>query len=363
MPIGNAIPLRPTGVRISPGRPVEQVAGVGPAGVEVCRLVRQLGDVKQFVQRDAGPFFDVPREQFEILRIVALGLRDGHAMGGIPRQAEAVVVGHEAMVARAGLARWPGRHAGQRLAVRVATIHRHRPLVGLQITLHAHVARQRRLDQRRIAYQLLKLGHRGRRIEQRIEHVHILDTGERLLILIPRLASDDISHARQRHQVTLVGGVDERPGLETAPVGALDRRQPCALLRYRLDGVARQQPDIGRCQNLVKDLGAHVRLKIEGVIDAVFFADAMEDLGGKAPDRAIVTDVGMAQTAGHHPTDSGAVFQHNNGCARPFGCHGRRDARGRRPVDDDIGTRGLGLQGLRPCQRRGQGDQERENWK
>ena len=169
----------------SPFRPAvraaEHVGGDGPAVVEVKLAVRQRVVFAERTQRELFAALrhrhDVTSEQFPLRRIVVRGRLQRRAVRRIVRQTEPEVVGLNALIRRADRFRCAARDQGQQPARRIAGFHE-------RIHLHRETTRRRSV-------------------------LRTANTVDRLVVLFVRLPANRITHARQRHQVALVSGVDE----------------------------------------------------------------------------------------------------------------------------------------------------------
>ena len=291
--------------------------------------------------------FDIAQRQFEPLLVVVGGLLPVEAVFRHVGGAHAEVVGLQLAVAAFFLADVAGVNAGQHAALRIAGLH-----IGIDI-----------FD------------------ELMMNGFHLLHAVDRLAKLRIRLAAHGVAHARLRHQVALIGGVDEHLALKGAAALHDDLRDASALFDHALFQVQAFAEHHGHLvfhggEHGVVDLCGHMRLEgPHGVFAAgvavllfgevflpglvlplgrviVIFEDVGVKLTRHAADGLLVADVRRTKSAGGQAAEKLCGFDEDGGFAHARRLDGRRDSSGGAAIDDDV---------IRICRReRGNGG-ERNN--
>ena len=79
-----------------------------------------------------------------------------------------------------------------------------------------------------------------------------------------------------------------------------------------------------------------MRLKMEGLRDTIFRADALEDLACESADRTLIPHVRVTEPARHHSTDVRAMLQQHHRSPRAVSGNGSCDTCGRGSVDEYV---------------------------
>ena len=263
------------------------------------------------------------------LGVVVFGLGDGHHVVGVGAERKAEAVRLHAAVRRARRAERAVLDEGQQPAVRVALDDEG------ACRLHFAVVGQ--------------------------------DAVHRLAVLAVRLAPDDVRHARLRHEVALIGAVDEHLRAELfAALGddLPDTRAVHDDARIEVDPLVEDDGHAVVCEHLAEDLFRHVRLEhplhAQPVVLArvnihaerlkVLFArlrsprriveivlvHAVVELVRKPADDLLVRHVGRAEPGARKPADEVGLGDEQHAHALLLCRDGGGDARARRTVDDDV---------------------------
>ena len=272
---------------------VELVAGQGP------ELPRR---------RRVGVFLEVTTGEFEAGRVVFLGLRERDAVRGIRGDAQAEAVGHDAFLAFLLPAGADRTDEGQGESVAVEAVDG----------------------------------------ELRPE---VLAAGQGLGELIAAFASEAPVDAGLRHEVSLVGGVDEDLG-GVPPARGRDPGEAGVFLLhfdqrlfgehghagFRQHGLGDPRGDVG----FVSPDGGVGRGEViwelhaaRGVVGGDAAVPFREESAQGAPDGMM--GVAAAEAAGVEPADVGGGLDEDDFGAFPGRRDGRAEASGGRPVHDDVG--------------------------
>ena len=187
---------------------------------------------------------------------------------------------------------------------------------------------------------------------------------DRLAVDRVRLAADRVRNTRRRHEIALVGGVDEhlaavdvaleRADRDDAPVLPLDAAlasvkelaatndEPVALLPTfedlerggRLERPHRVLALRARALSVRQVVAAFLARPVRLV--AVPLRDIPVELERNAAERGLVADVRLAEPARREPPDARLGRDDDRALAHALRLDGGGDRRGRRPVDHDV---------------------------
>ncbi len=192
---------------------------------------------------------------------------------------------------------------------------------------------------------------------QGVLHLHAV---EGFAVGLVGLAADVVGDAGHRHQVALVGGVEEHLAAVDFARFHRHRNETWAVLADAVLAVQPPVEDDGNfvlAEKVVEDVLGDVRLEGPGGVLAaivarslevgallvfparlvlIVSADAAVEVAGDAADGSLVADVGGAEAAGGHAAQVLARLDQHDGLAHAGGLDRRRDAARRAAVDDQI---------------------------
>jgi hypothetical protein len=320
----------------------------------VVRVGLPVRDAVELLERLAPAGVVDPHEQLVLRRVVALRPRERHQISGMIRHAEPEAVGLHFPVGRPVFAGMRRRDARQHAARGIAR----------------HDVRTDRLLHRAEVMAMVK--------HTRLNAVPRLSVGRH------RLAADVIIHARRRHEVAFVGGVDEHPSRVGAAAHRANRRDSRAVAR---DPARAVQPlvahdrDLMLAHELLEHRLGHVRLEhphrpvlavdrrralaaiaellaplpAPGVGRLIPLPHAVVALAREPANHRLVARVGEAEPARRQAAEIAIGRDDDRPLAEPGCLHGGNHRRRRAAVDDHV-VRAGALRAKRRTGGRGQQD-------
>ena len=189
---------------------------------------------------------------------------------------------------------------------------------------------------------------------------------ERLAVCGVAFAADGVRHARRRHEIALVGGIDEHLSPIDIAGERLDRHDLSVLLHHAIFAVkpfaaTDVEPlaflpsfkDLQRCRRFKRphrfpalrsralSVG-EIRLRLltrPPLRIGVVRRDGLVELQRDAAERRLVADVGLPEAAGGESADARLGRDDHRALAHPLRLHRRRNRRRTASVDDDVAHR------------------------